>query len=423
MNKDGEEDAEVEEKEEEQDQVKEEPKEEEVVQIHLPENVEDHGVGNKFQTIQEVTNEETSKTKNQEFSIQKKSSKKSKKKKKNKKKKRKRSSQNSHRKEQSLSSREGYNPDQFQPESHIQTYKRKDLDYSTREEDPELLDELSDYTETWNSLDLRDKIVASFRKSLTKKKKKKKKKNFSIKKIPNSNPMAKNNSLPFLIKKSVNSFNTTHGKVPFHLKRKVNHDFNRLKETVEKQNVVQTSANFHTNLRLTLQEVGDLTKIKAKKAFTVENNLLYNTPQKLIKGQPDPNIPSFDCGSIPQNRKNLPVKEKSTRPIFLVRRPMSVKYNPERNEILVNGSVDGKLRNLRECDFWGLKGKIRGNDFGSLKSKLKPNSVYHQPKGRCLGFCEFYCGLTKNGTCSERCGAGNIGKKKSKNIRNHLVLL
>lgn len=287
------------------------------------------------------------------------------------------------------------------------SYSKQNINYSNRPQDPELLEELEDYTETWNSYDLRDKMIASLKSS--------NKLKVKTKIIPNNEFLGKKNSLPFLGKKKVNSFTQDGKKIPYHVQRKINHDFNKIKESIEKQNIIQTSANFHSNLRLTFQEIGDLTKLKEKAPFVVENNLLFNTPQKLVKDENEGKIASFDCGNPPQNRKNLPVEEKCTRPIFLVRRPMSVKYNPDRGEILKSG-----VRNLRECDLWGLKGKIKGT---GLNKTLRGASVHHKPKGKCLGLCEFYCGLRDDGMCMERCGAGDIGKKKSLKIMNNMVLI
>ena len=219
----------------------------------------------------------------------------------------------------------------------------KNFNFSARPNDSNLNEELSEYSKKWSSIDLRDKMLSSLQEF---QKNQKIPKNLKqLKKLPKSQSTRQARPKAIIASKKVNIY-TSKQHLALHLQEYTNHDLNKLKEAVDRQNHIHTSKNFHNNLRLTLQELGDLQKVKRRKVTSPEKQLLYCTLKTLIreKDQSDGGKdPIFDAGFVPEFRKIGPIPKKCTRPIFLVRRPMSTFYNPMRKEM-----INGTTRNMRQ---------------------------------------------------------------------------
>jgi hypothetical protein len=327
------------------------------------------------------------------------------------------------------------------------TYTKAGVNYSSkakqRAEDPRLMEELYELDQTWNKIDLREKLRASLSQSkLATGNSKSKSKKFE--KFYNENPAKARSKNQFRLRKTSKhkgrgltssmprlKSNTIKWKsqaelnyIPEHVKRKIKHDFKKRKKAVYRQNHIHVSKNFHSNLRLTLEELGDIQKTRRTQPTSLHEHLLYSNPNALIQEHEEDRVPIYEAGFSPVNRPVIPPEERSTRPIFLVRRPMSSKFNPIRT-----GFIEGTKRNMRECDLWSFK-KIKKTGFLQGKDKIKrknveddvrPGSVFHMPKNRCVGLCDIYCGLREDRCCKRRCGAGEIGRAKSDKIYSHQV--
>ena len=137
-------------------------------------------------------------------------------------------------------------------------------------------------------------------------------------------------------------------------KRKVskgqNYDFQRLKKSIERQNYMKIAKNFDSTLRLDFDEVKTLNHMKSNyNPYPDHNQPLVNKGVRFLTldhpsfksplarkksktasllSQPDgrifPKIPRISHGS----------GGKNSRPIFMVRRPLSTKFNPDRKKYL-----------------------------------------------------------------------------------------
>lgn len=220
----------------------------------------------------------------------------------------------------------------------LEELKKKQEDI---EEDDGYLDDIMDYEEeNWNQIDMRDEMIASLVSQQRDKKQSK------MMQLAARSSIQKKKLVEKEGKKSPSN---------------KNYDFQRLKQSIERQNYMQMAKCFDSTLRLNFDEVKTLNGYKkeynpypdyneplANKGFKY---LTLENPQAsiIINSAAKSRSVIFDetkiqsgriCPKIPRIDNQL---DQSARPIFMIRRPLSTRYNQDRKKYLSRNFSRGQL--------------------------------------------------------------------------------
>lgn len=233
------------------------------------------------------------------------------------------------------------------------------------EDDMYLDDVMEYYSEDWNNIDLRDLIKASLEEE--------------------------NNVFRSLRaqKKSKGTFEK------LNKKEAENYDFQRLRVNVERQNYFKVARNFDSNLRVDYDQIKTLSQPKkgynpypdytAPLAYKNLRYLTLETPTANIlqrrqllrpelslefnqQGRIAPRIPRIGTATNKSSHEN-------SRPIFMIRKPLSTRYNPERRLYLQKHipkeAVQTQIALMRKKYSQAEDRYMGSTDFKSDKRKVR----------------------------------------------------
>lgn len=223
----------------------------------------------------------------------------------------------------------------------LQDLKREDY----LPEDDGYLDDIMQFEqENWNKIDIRDELIASL--------------------VEQQRQIIPASQTKKVLKVSKGG------------KKHNNYEFERLKKSIERQNYMKVAKNFDSNLRLGFDEVKTLNQMnkeynpypdhceplvtKGVRFLTLDIPKKYSATMRRKNSQ---TLTPLNGGrAFPKIPRIAPDSTKNSRPIFMVRRPLSIKYNQNRKKYLFKNS--STTRSL-------LKMKRPRSHIGSGQHKLR----------------------------------------------------